>query len=84
MSGKRFYFVQMINRVDARDSEVWKIHAESTSAAQSMAIANDVSSRFNVGSVIKAYGNVRRIDRKLAQELSSYCVRVFGRRKATT
>jgi hypothetical protein len=77
MSGKRFYFVQMINRRNEHDREVWKIHAESTSAAQAMAIENDVSSRFNVGRVIKVYGNVRRVDRALAQEFCDCCVRVF-------
>jgi hypothetical protein len=68
------WLVQMLNRRDSQDSEVWRVKAESRALALSTAQGMDTGSRFVVGMAVPARGGTRS-DKLIAKELRTYCVR---------
>lgn len=70
------WLVEMRNRADQRDDEVWKVRASSSARALVLAQATARDSRFDTGRVVPARGGSSRA-RELAKQLRAYCTRTL-------
>lgn len=73
---RRFFLVEMCNRVDPLDDEVWKIRASSKHTAKVIANGSPISNRFRVNRVVPARGGTVA-DRVLAQCFRQICTKTF-------
>lgn len=75
---RKLFLVEMRNKADSRDDEVWKIRASSKATAKIAAtlIANISAGRFYADRVVPVRGGTRA-DKMLARDFRTYCTKTF-------